>query len=199
MKVSAVGFWLVNIAYWAVVAALSILAAKYLPLPGGWGAPLVMILGFTPSIVCRAVWKDHFRGQRLLRQGQAAEAEKAFSSFRQRYVSDPLVRQIEWISTFRTTRSFMAIIWNNIGVTQIEQAKYAEALISFELALHEDPLYRIARCNAVLAAHASGREERVAHHSAEAAARGCSSEEVRSIIQQFEDRRQKRQGSERNG
>lgn len=192
MKLTAIGAIAFTVAYWAAVIALAILAAKFAPIPGGWGAPLVLALGVVPSAACRIVWRDHFRGQRLLREGDPAGAESAFRAFRERHAGSALVRSLEWLAVFRTTRVFESIIWNNIGVAQLEQNRPADALLSFELALHGDPAYQVARCNAFLAARAAGDVERFAAHREAAIAHGVSPKDADRIIAEFDTRRRMR-------
>lgn len=187
-----VGAVVFTIAYWLGVAALAVLGAKYLPVPGGWGAIVVLVLGVVPSMLVRHAWRDHFRGRRLLDEGKPAEAERAFNAFREAYAKNPLLRRLEWLAVFRTTRSFEAITWNNIGVAQLEQGRAKDALLSFELALLKDAGYRVARCNALFAARAARDETRLAVHRDALLAEGVTAEDIGRMIAEFDGRRRAR-------
>jgi len=192
MKLNLVGAVAFTIAYWLGVAALAVLGAKYLPVPGGWGAVVVLMLGVLPSALVRYAWRDHFRGRRLLNESRPAEAERAFNAFREAYAKNPMLRRLEWLAVFHTTRSFEAMTWNNIGVAQLEQKKAREALLSFELALVKDDDYAVARLNALVAARAARDEARFSLHRDTIIARGVSPEEVDRIVADFDARRRAR-------
>lgn len=192
MKLNMVGAIVFTIAYWLGVVALAVLGAKYLPVPGGWGAIVVLVLGVVPSVLVRHAWRDHFRGRRLLNEGKPAEAERAFNAFREAYAKNPMLRRLEWLAVFHTTRSFEAMTWNNIGVAQLEQGRAKDALLSFELALLKDTGYRVGRCNAVFAARAARDEARMGLHRDALLAQGVTEEEVRRMIADFDARRRAR-------
>lgn len=192
MRLSVVGAVVFTIAYWLGVAALAVLGAKYLPVPGGWGAVVVLVLGVAPSALVRYAWRDHFRGRRLLNEGKPVEAERAFNAFREAYAQNPWLRRLEWLAVFHTTRNFEAMTWNNIGVAQLEQARAKDALLSFELALLKDAGYRVARCNAVFAARAARDEARQTLHREALLAEGVTDDEVRRMIADFDTRRRAR-------
>lgn len=192
MKLNMVGAIVFTIAYWLVVGALAVLGAKYLPVPGGWGAMVVLALGVVPSVLVRYAWRDHFRGRRLLNEGNPAEAERAFNAFREAYAQNPMLRRLEWLAVFHTTRSFEAMTWNNIGVTQLEQGRAKDALLSFELALLKDAGYRVGRCNALFAARAARDEARLTLHRDALLAEGVTAEDIGRMIADFDARRRAR-------
>lgn len=180
------------VAWWTAFGCLAVLAAIHVPIPGGWAAPLVLLVGALPSILCRIYWRDHFRGRRLLNEGRPEEAEAAFRAFRETFARDAVVRALTLFAVFGTTRSFGAITWNNIGVAQLEQRRAKEALLSFELAVHEDDRYDLARWNALVAAHAARDSERFNAHRDTLIAGGATQADIDAATATFDARLRQR-------
>lgn len=120
------------------------------------------LLALIPGRIGGFLWRDLYRGRRLLDAGQF-EASLTFSGrFITLLVERPRLRRLWWMAWAIYTRDSKAMAFNNVGAAQLELGRLEEAEAAFREALTADPEYPIPHFN--LAVLSTIREDSLAAH-----------------------------------
>ncbi len=114
---------------------------------------LVMII---PGRIQGAIYRDFFRGRRLLDQGRPEDALRAFESFLVIINDKPWMNTLIWLSWSFYTPSIRAMTLNNVGAAHHAVGKLDRAEEIWCTAVEIDPLYPIPYANLAICAASRG-------------------------------------------
>lgn len=172
-------------AYVFTLAALSalVLAAAFFtrrPVPVLAGAALVFLV---PGRLQGWLWRDFFRGRRLLSLGRPEEAIVLFERFLETLKLHPGRRRAIWLAGSAYTRDVEAMTWNNLGVARMLLERYDEAEANFHEALRLDGLYPLPHAGLADVAMRRDRAEEARRHGEQAVALGYRGGRMDRLLQ----------------
>ena len=134
----------------------------------GLGLLIVGLLFFVPGRVQGILWRDFFRGSRLLRLNRNAEAVPYLESFIERLRRHPALARAMWLQWPGYTPKAMAMALNNLAVAYLNAGEVEKAMPILEDALRVDRDMSIAWWNLAMAYDRRGQTEAARNATAEA-------------------------------
>jgi len=143
----------------------------------------VAVLFLIPGRVSGLVWRDLYRGRRLLEAGQLEASLLCSQRFVESIRERPRLRGLWWLAFAVYTRDSKAMALNNLGAAQLELGSFDEAESSFREALAADPQYPIPHYNLAVLAEVRGDSPAAREHAAEAVLLGYERAASDRVIQ----------------
>jgi tetratricopeptide (TPR) repeat protein len=131
---------------------------------------LVVIVLLIPGRIQGYLWRDFFRGTRLLRLGRHAEAIPYLESFRGRVSQRPLLKRAIWLAWPGYTADVEVMTLTNLGAAHLGVGALDAAEDNLEQATRLDPQSALAWVNLAVV-RASRRDSAGAEHAAAEARR----------------------------
>jgi tetratricopeptide (TPR) repeat protein len=132
------------------------------------GLVIVGLLFVVPGRVQGVLWRDFFRGSRLLRLNRNAEAVPYLEGFIERLEHRPALAHAMWLQWPGYTPSAMAMGLNNLAVAYLDAGETEKAIPLFLDALRVDRDMSVAWWNLATAYDRRGETEAALNASAEA-------------------------------
>jgi predicted Zn-dependent protease len=156
----------------AVVVVVTLLTTAILALRNtgnvGLGLLIVGLLFLVPGRVQGILWRDFFRGSRLLRLNRNAEAVPYLERFVERLRRHPALGRAMWLQWPGYTPSAMAMALNNLAAAYLNAGEVEKSIAILEDALRVDKDMSIAWWNLAMAHDSRGQTEAARNASAEA-------------------------------
>lgn len=150
---------------------------------GGWGLLAVALVLLVPGRVQGAVYRDFFRGRRLLAEGRFAESVACSERFLEKIRRRPGIRHLVWLQWTVYTPSMEAMTLNNLGAAHFNLGNADQAERYLAEALRVDPRYAMPHYNLALIAAVSGDHAEAERRLAEARRLGLTGGRVDQAIQ----------------
>lgn len=171
--------------YFLTLAGLSalVLVVAFLtrrPVPVLAGAALVFLV---PGRIQGWLWRDFFRGRRLLADGRPDEAVQHFERFLETLRRHPGRRRAIWLAGSAYTRDVEAMTWNNLGVARMLTERHDEAEKHFREALRVDPLYPLPHAGLADLAMRRNRPDEARRQAEQAVALGYAGGRIDRLLQ----------------
>lgn len=152
-----------------VVVGLIVFVAFY---SGGlarpWALVLLIVLMLAPGRVQGVLWRDFFRGRRLLAMGRHEASIPFFDRFLARVQARPRLKWAIWLSWGMYTRDIEVMTENNLGAAKLELGRWDEAKGHLKRALALDAHAPLPHYNLAMIFAARGMEQESMRHLARA-------------------------------
>ena len=135
---------------------------------------LVPALLLIPGRLSGFLWRDLYRGRRLIDAGHLEAGVTAHQRFLQLLAERPRRRRLWWLAWGVYSRDPGAMAHNNIGAAQLHLGRFEEAESAFREALAADPEYPIPHFNLAVLSTARGEHAEAKKHADAAVALGYS-------------------------
>jgi tetratricopeptide (TPR) repeat protein len=131
--------------------------------------PTVLIglgaLALVPGRLSGFVWRDLYRGRRLLERGQVEASIEAFGRFLALLAERPRLRRLWWLAFAVYTRDAKAMALNNAGAAHLEFGRFDDAELHFREAIATDPEYPIPHFNLAVLFAVHGEDSEAQEHA----------------------------------
>lgn len=170
--------------YFLTLAGLSalVLLAAFLtrrPVPVLACAAVVFLL---PGRLQGWLWRDFFRGRRLLSGGRPDESIAHFERFLETLRRHPGRRRAIWLAGSAYTRDVEAMTLNNLGIAHLLAGRLEEAEAKFREALKVDDLYPLPHAGLADLAVRRERPDEARDHAGRAVALGFTGGRIRRLL-----------------
>jgi tetratricopeptide (TPR) repeat protein len=112
----------------------------------------ISLLLLVPGRIQGHLWRDFFRGRRLLQRKQYERSLTYFYSFLERLKKKPVLKKAIWLGWAVYSRDIEAMTLNNIGVAYMELGEFKKAKRSLLTAITIDPNYPLPFFNLAIVA-----------------------------------------------
>ena len=150
------------------------------PVPVLAGAALVFLI---PGRVQGWLWRDFFRGRRLLSAGRPGEAVVLFERFLETLRLHPGRRRAVWLAGSAYTRDIEAMTLNNLGIAHMLAGRLDEAEARFREASRLDGLYPLPHAGLADLAVRREQPDEARRQAERAMALGFTSGRLRRLLQ----------------
>lgn len=163
-----------KLAYAGTVLGVVALAGSVVANFGGagrtpvWAVALMVVLLLLPGRVQGALWRDFFRGRRLLAHREHAASIPYFERFLARVRARPALKRAIWLSWGMYSRDIEAMTENNLGVAKLELGRWDEAEEHLKRAIAIDRAAPLPHYNLAMIFAARGMGPEAAQHLARA-------------------------------
>ncbi len=162
----------------AIVAAL----VMYSP----FDKVIVLIATFVvlliPGRIQGFVFRDHYRGRRLMGAGQFEEAIVYFERFLAQVREQPWKKHFIWFAWGIYSWDIEAMTLNNVGAALMNIDRFGDSKDRLEEALRVDPKYPVPYFNLAVLASAQGDEPQAREHISAAKALGYANTSMDRVI-----------------
>ncbi|AFY77635.1 tetratricopeptide repeat protein [Pleurocapsa sp. PCC 7327] len=110
------------------------------------------LLLLVPGRIQGHLWRDFFRGRRLLQRRQCDRALAYFYNFLKRLKEKPILKRAIWLSWAVYSRDIEAMTHNNIGVAYMELGDFKKAKRALLTSISIDPKYPLPFFNLAIVA-----------------------------------------------
>lgn len=171
--------------YLAALVLLLVLAASI-----AWSLrdrpALVVVVGlvlFIPGRLSGFLWRDLYRGRRLIQAGEASAGLESSRNFIQLLAERPGLRGLWWLAWAVYSRDPKAMAFNNVGSAHLNLGQLEAAEAAFREAIQIDPEYPIPYSNLAALCTLRGEPAEAEAHAQRAIALGYSRNAVDRTIQ----------------
>jgi tetratricopeptide (TPR) repeat protein len=151
---------------------------------GGGLGPLILVavVLLIPGRILGVVYRDLFRGRRLLDKGQAEASIPYTLRFLQFIRQHPGRKRLLWLAGFIYTPDAEAMALNNLGAAHLASGNFAAAAEALHAALAIDPEYPKPHYLLAIERSVAKDEEAATRHAAEAQRLGFRQTSMDTII-----------------
>ncbi len=137
------------------VAAWLLYSLRFRP----WAVALVALLLLVPGRVQGVLWREFFRGRRLLADNDPQGAIGHFERFLSQLRDRPWLKHLIWLSWGTYTRDIEVMTLNNLGAAHLSLGDFEAARRSLDHGRELDPLSPLPYFNLALLEQVQGNPE----------------------------------------
>jgi tetratricopeptide (TPR) repeat protein len=175
-----------KLGYIVAFMSLGALAVSAVVALGGGIVPMLVVAAIllVPSRLLGVVYRDLFRGRRLLDQRQAERSIQYTQRFLDHIRRHPTRKRLLWLAWSVYTPDAEAMALNNLGAAHLESGNFAAASDALKAALAIDPKYPIPYYNLAIERAAAKDNEEAARLGIEAEKLGFRGTRLDGIIRE---------------